>query len=265
MLNEKTVGTYVPTVTLTMMSDDPAVPARTRANVPYGVKIVVSGMQSGAGVPAYSKEVNVIRSYTLNDAQHKPTGTGAEYTGSFGFYENTTSAGKTSNLIFSQLPGISPSKVSGKEIFTAYTQSSSNSKFSQLAQASIEIWPVAEVTLSGLETNETYLEVPNNANAVVLNVYPGSALYTQVYKGTQKNGTVGTRLQNAAVNFAGTTTPQYAMLGFEDLPKLITTDGTYTVEVIGLTPFNGGAEILSSVTFHLKRALKVNGSLSTME
>lgn len=266
LLSEKSIGTFLPTVTVKVLSIDPHVPARTRADQPYGIEVVVSGMQSGAGVPDYAKKVNVVRSYSVYDPKtYASSGSVGEYSGSFAFYENGT---YKTNAIFSQLPSQTPTKTSGEETFTAYMQSSSSNTFSQLAKATIKIWPVTTASINGIEANRIYQNVPSAGSIVFKDVYPQSLVYAQVYKGPQKTGTTGTTLPDWTYNLKDSTSevPQNPMLPLSYLDSVVKGDGTYTVEVLSVTPFkNGAPEILTTVTFGLKRSISINGSVNTME
>src|SRR6476660_5506496 len=64
-LDEKTVGTFLPTVAIATSSEDPYVPTCTRADRPYTVSVSVSGLLSGASDPAYSKSVLLKRGYQI--------------------------------------------------------------------------------------------------------------------------------------------------------------------------------------------------------
>ncbi len=263
-LDEKATGTYMPTVTLQATSEDPFVPARTRADRPYGMKLKVEGMQTDASAPDYAKTVRMNRSYALYDAAtYQANGTAGEYADAFSFYQN----GEYQSAVTQRLPVASPTKAVGEESFTVYTRTSSGAIQSQLAKATIKIWPVATAEITGIEQNQLFTSAPKNATLMVKDIYPGAKIYAHIYKGTELLGTVGKILPSTAVAYSDTVqVPQNQALVIGDLESFVSTDGDYTIEMLTITPFNNGApERLAYVTFKLKRAMAVRAMMGTME
>ncbi|RYD34681.1 MAG: hypothetical protein EOP87_08740 [Verrucomicrobiaceae bacterium] len=263
-LDEKATGTYMPTVTLQATSEDPHVPARTRADRPYGMKLKVAGMQTDPAVPDYAKTVRMNRSYALYDAvSYQPNGTAGEYADAFSFHQN----GEYQSAVTQRLPVASPTKAVGEESFTVYTRTSSGDVQSQLAKATIRIWPVATAEISGIEQDQLFTSAPKNGTLMVKDIYPGAKIYAQIYKGTESLGTVGKILPSTAVAYSDTVeVPQNQALVIGDLESFVDKDGDYTIEMLTITPFNNGApERLAYVTFKLKRALAVRAMMGTME
>ena len=263
-LDEKTVGTFLPQVTVQALSEDPYFPARTRADKPYGMRIVVAGMQSASAVaPDYAKKVQVARSYKLYDSTtYLPNGSTGTYADSFVFQTNGTF---TDNAILQRLPVTSPTKAVGEESFTVFLHPDAASPQSELAKATVKIWPVADGKIEKLEEGKTYRAAPLDGSVILHDLYPKSVTYAQIYSGKQVTGTKGTPLPSTVVSY-DTYSPQNAQLALADIGQFLKVDGDYTVEVLTITPFNGGApELLASVTFKLKRSLEVNGSVTSME
>ncbi|MGC4016641.1 MAG: hypothetical protein QM755_19305 [Luteolibacter sp.] len=264
-LDEKTVGTYLPTVTAVISSEDPSVPARTRADRPYGVTLTVSGLLATADVPAAAKQVQVRRSYALYDATTKAvTATTAkgEYADSFQFQTNGTFS---STSVLQRLPVDQPTQAMGEESFTVYTYPDASTVQGQLAKATVKIWPVAGAVISGIVADKTYVGAPANVKLQLTNLYPKSSTYVQVYKGAPALGTVGTILPSSAVTY-DTAEPQAALLALSDIDKGLKDDGYYTMEVLTITPFNGGkAERLAYTSFYVDRTIKANTAVTTLE
>jgi len=263
-LDEKATGTYMPTVTLQATSEDPHVPARTRADRPYGMNLKVEGMQTDPAVPDYVKSVRMNRSYALYDAvSYQPNGTAGEYADAFSFYQN----GSYQSAVTQRLPVASPTKAVGEESFTVYTRTSSGAIQSQLAKATIKVWPVATAEISGIEQDQLFTSAPKNGTLMVKDIYPGAKIYAQIYKGAEVLGTIGTILPSTAVAYSDTVeVPQNQALVIGDLESFVSTDGDYTIEMLTITPFNNGApERLAHVTFKLKRAIAVRAMMGTME
>jgi len=264
-LDEKTVATFLPVVTATVLSEDPYYPPRTRADKPYGVRITVSNMQpASASVPDYAKKVQVSRSYKLYDsATYVPTGTTGTYADSSVLRENGTF---TDNAILQRLPVTAPTKAVGEESFTLYLHPDLSAPQSELAKATVQIWPVADAKINNIEEGKTYKWIPQDGSVAANDLYPGCIVYAQVYKGPYVVGTAGTPLPETVVNYGGGYLPQKAQLPLSGLDKVIKDDGQYTVEFLTITPFNNRApEILTHVTFSVKRTLEVRSGLATME
>jgi len=262
-LDEKTVGTFMPQVTVTALSEDPYFPPRTRADKPYGMRITIANMSNLPTVPDYLKKVQVTRGYKLYDAAtYSPIGSYANYADSFQFRENGTF---TDNAILQRLPGERPTKAVGEESFTVFLHPDANSLQSELAKATVTIWPVAEGRIEGIEEGKTYLALPPVGSVIVRDLYPKSVTYAQIYKGKQAIGTVGSPMPSTVLSY-DTHTPQNAQLALNDLESMVTEDGEYTIEVLTVTPFNNGApELLAHVTFELDRTIETNGGITTME
>ncbi len=264
-LDEKTVATFLPVVTATILSEDPYYPPRTRADKPYGVRITVANMQpESASVPDYAKKVQVARSYKLYDpATYAATTTTGTYADSSVLRANGTF---TDNAILQRLPVTTPTKAVGEESFTLYLHPDLAAPQSELAKATVQIWPVATATINNIEEGKTYKWIPQDGNVVVNDIYPGSAIYAQIYKGPYVVGTTGTPLPETVVNYAGGYLPQKAQLPLTGLDSQMKEDGQYTVEFLTITPFNNRApEILTHVTFSIKRSIEVRGAVTSME
>ncbi|WP_367872419.1 hypothetical protein [Luteolibacter sp. Populi] len=264
-LDEKTVATFLPVVTATVLSEDSYYPPRTRADKPYGIRITVSNMQSAsATVPDYAKKVQVARSYKLYESgTYLPTTTTGTYADSSVLRANGTF---TDNAILQRLPVTTPTKAVGQESFTVYLHPDLAAPQSELAKATVQIWPVADATISNIEEGKTYKWVPQDGSIAAHDIYPGAAVYAQVYSGPYTVGTTGRVLPATVVNYAGGYLPQNAQLALSGLDQVIIEDGEYTIEFLTITPFNGGApEILTHVTFSVKRSIEVRGGVTTME
>ncbi|MEO7101625.1 MAG: hypothetical protein ABI162_19905 [Luteolibacter sp.] len=270
-LDEDTVGTFLPQVTAQMLSEDPYPVPRTRADRPYGLKITIAGLSpDDPKVPADAKVYNAIRSYALyNPTTYQPNGTAGEYKEKYIFNKNGIF---TDNGIIHMLPKpedlpeskYRPTKACGEESFTMCTQTGTT-RGSELAKATVQIWPVADCRILNLEEGKTYFAVPTNASIELRDLYPDSETKVQVYPGVKAPGTVGTVLPSSVVKFS-TYLPQNANIVLSDLETSVFADGTYTLEVLTKTPFNDGTpEIIASISFTIKRTLKVNGMISTME
>lgn len=261
-LDEKTVGTYLPVAQVQALSEDPYFPARTRADRPYGIRLTIHGIPAAAPGQALPQPVKVFRGYRLYDpTTYLDAGTGGNYADTFTFGNGEFTAGG----ILPQLPGERPTKACGEESFTAFLYSEGSSQASELAKATIQIWPVAEAQITVLEDGKVYRALPPHGSIVIRDMYPKSITYAQIYPGPKVTGTSGTPLPSTVVSH-DTYLPQNANLALTDLDHMLEEDGQYTLEVLTITPFNGGApELLTSVSFWIKRSISINGMISTIE
>lgn len=261
-LDEKMMGSYLPAASVEILSEDPHVPARTRADQPYGIRVTVSGMQSGATVPDHVKSVKMVRSYALyDDKTYAPSGASGEYADAHTILQNGTYTAGVSQ----RLPGDSPTKAVGEESFTIYTMNSSGVLQGQLSKATVKIWPVATAAFDGIEAGRVYTEAPRHGEVMMNDIYPGATVYAQIYPGPEKLGTKGSELFYLPYP-KETAVPQNQAMDLSNLSQYLSADGDYTVEVLTITPFNEGKpERLAHLTFSLKRSMRVNGTVSTME
>ncbi|BCU75394.1 hypothetical protein [Luteolibacter sp. LG18] len=264
-VDETTIGTYMPSVTIQALSEDPHVPARTRADKPYGMRIQISGLQSDPSAPDYAKKVQVRRSYQNYDPLiYAATAASAngEFADAITFQQNGTFV---DNAILQRLPTDKPTKAVGQETFTVYTHPDAGSPQSQFAAATVQIWPVATSVITGIDPTRTYQAPPTGGSVQLTDLYPKSVSYVQVYRGTPALGTTGIPLGATVVAY-DSSVPQNAMLTITGLDAAVTEDGTYTLEVLTITPFNSGApERLAYTTFKLDRTIQVNGNMVTAE
>ena len=90
-LDEKSIGTFLPKVSITTVSEDPHVPTRTRADRPYSMTVSVSGMLSGASVPDYSQRIQFGRGFKeYSPVTFAPTGVTGVYPDSTVYFANGT-------------------------------------------------------------------------------------------------------------------------------------------------------------------------------
>ncbi len=260
-LDEKAVGTFLPTASVQILSADPYSPPRTRADQPYGVRLTINGLLASGS--AATTSVRVGRNYKgYSPTTYAVDGTSGEYADSYTFRNNGT---YTDNAVLQRLPSETPTKVSGEESFIVYLHPDINAPQAELAKGTVQVWPVATATISNIEAGKKYMEAPKLGSISVKDIYPKSVTYAQVYAGTQATGTIGKTLPSTVVSY-NTYQPQNAQLALSELESLLDADGIYTLEVLTITPFNGGApELLAAVSFQLKRTIEVNGSVTTIE
>lgn len=267
LLDSSYVGAYVPIATVTIRSEDGTgeIP-RTRADRPFFVDITVNGLLSGEEDPDASKAVKFLRhvqSYGVD-------GTGINL-------DRTQAALVTQTLIetngpqpltfaLSSVPGADRSKVRGEERFSFYSLADYQAPESQIASQTVQIWPVADGTISGIAANQLIRYALPQLTLTLNDLYPNSTTYAQVYKGSPQLGKTGTVVSGSAV-VVNDSVPQNRVLvldGYDDaFGSGADADGLWTMEILTVTPF--GIDRLSHVSFSLDRTIQVNGSFTTIE
>jgi len=160
------------------------------------------------------------------------------------------------------VPGANRAKVRGEERFTVYSVADYQAPESQISSKYLQIWPVADGKIEGITANQTlHFDVPT-LTFTLNDLYPDSRTYAQVYKGEVQSGVAGTVIPGSAlVVFEGA--PQSRVLVVNKWDQTVTADGAWTMELLTVTPF--GTDRLAHVTFNVDRALRVNGSVTTLK
>jgi len=122
---------------------------------------------------------------------------------------------------------------------------------------------VANGSISGITNNQLIrFKIPSMTFSVT-DVYPGSNIYAQAYKGQPALNTVGTVIPGAGKNYASFTTPTNHLESVSDYKNVFDTDGQWTIELLSDSPF--GLERLHYITFMLDRTIQMNGSVNTID
>ena len=264
LLDQKLVGAYLPAATITVKTLDPytKVP-RTRADQPFTVTYQVSGLLAGANLPVASTRVLLehhTKAYTTATQTSIPLATAIGGTPFKTAYvtSNTITPGTDLKYPVTNLTAADPSKVKGEEHFVIHALSDGTITQTQLANAFVQVWPVASGVVQGITANQKLRFNLPTLTATYTDVYPDSEMYLQIYKGPQQLGTKGEKIPGSSwVN-------PYAysagnIVTASDYSSLAPTDGIYTIEMLTLTPF--GLERLSYVTFSVDRTLQVNAQM----
>ena len=266
-LDTKTIGTFVPSVEITLSSKDPSFPPRTRIDQAYGVQVKVENLSSNPADPLPARKVRVVRSYKLYDPETFNAGSndpGKTYAEQFPLTENKTYHLSDGNPAGGILPRLDlmenpESVMMGEETYTAYAGDTNV----VLASATIRIWPLATAEILGIETDRTYTSVPLEGAVKFNHLYPGSAAFVAVRIGDED-----LIISSSAVNYSSTTVePQTQQLPLQDLNQIILEDGVYLLKAYTITPFHDAWEELDALGFKYVResTRKINGTVTTME
>lgn len=263
LLDTKYVSTYIPVAEVQIRTEDPyeTIP-RTRADRPFNVEITLNGLRSGAEDPDPSKKVKLlhhVQSYGINGDGSNIDKTQASLIGQ-GFIESNGT--HTLTYLVNSVPGADRSKVRGEERFSVFSLEDYQAPESHLDSLFVQIWPVADGTISGIADGEKLgFKVPTLTMAVN-DIYPDAQIYAQAYQGAQALGTEGVVLPGSAL-IINESVPQNRLLTIENWDSVLTANGTWTIELLTSTPF--GIDRLDWVTFNVDRTITVNGSVTTIE
>lgn len=264
LLDSRYVGTYVPIAQVTIRSEDPyaSIP-RTRADRPFWVDIKVSGLLSGAGDPAASKSINLL--HHMQSYGTTGTGVGIDRTQATLLGTQSMTQNGTTTLTFAanSIPGTNRAKVRGEERFSGFSLADYQAPASQLASQFIQIWPVASGSISGITNHQQVRYTLPPMTFTVNDVYPGSSVIVQAYKGAPALNTEGTAIPGGGKNYSSETVPVNHLESVSDYGSVFDEDGQWTVELLTETPF--GLERLDYITFMLDRTLEMNGAVNTID
>jgi hypothetical protein len=265
LLDTKYVGTYVPIADIIIRTEDPyiytGVP-RTRADRPFTVDVTVSGLRTEASAPTASKSVKLLRhvqSYGVG-------GTGVGLNRSQATLLNQVSLVNNAihrlSYTVTSIPGADRTKVRGEERFSAFSLEDYQAPASQLSSMHVQIWPVADGTITGIASNQLIRFKLPQITLTLNDLYPDSRTYAQVYKGSPVLGTQGAVVPGASL-IVYEAVPQSRVLTVNNWDAVVTSDGIWTLELLTTTPF--GTDRLSHVSFNVDRTIEMNGTFTTIE
>lgn len=263
LLASQFVGAYIPAAEVSITTEDPyAVMPRTRADRPFTVTVAVSNLLNGATDPAAAKSVNLLRHVQSYGAGG--TGVNLDRTQATLLSQVSVSQNGTQNLSYSitSVPGADRAKVRGEERFSVFSQEDYQAPAGQLAAQTVQIWPVADGSISGIREGEKIRVACPPLTFTLNDLYPSSKTYAQVYPGAAALGKTGTVVSGSML-VVNDTVPQSRVLNVRDYGNIFDKDGTWTMELLTETPF--GIDRLAYVTFDVKLTLRVNGMVTTYE
>jgi hypothetical protein len=263
LLDTKYVSTYIPVAEVQIRTEDPyeTIP-RTRADRPFNVEVTINGLLSGAEDPVPSKKVKLlhhVQSYGADGDGTAVDRTQASLIGQ-GFVESNGT--HTLTYLVNSVPGANRAKVRGEERFSVYSLADYQAPESHLDSLFVQIWPVADGTISGISDGEVIGFKTPTLTMSVNDIYPDAQIYVQAYQGEQALGTEGVVLPGSAL-VINESVPQNRVLAIENWDSILTANGTWTVELLISTPF--GIDRLDWITFTVDRTITVRGSVTTSE
>ena len=264
LLDTTYVSTFTPLAEVIVRSEDPHSPVhRTRADRPFAFELRIDGLlPDDPEAPDAAKSVEVLH----HVQSYGPDGNGIDIDKS-----QATLLGKgllnengltTMWFDVTMIPGADRAKVRGEERITVFSLDAYQSPASELDSAHIQIWPVADGTLTGIDEGQEIRFSSPQVTMRVNDIYPDSQVYTQVYPGPPALGTEGIVVPGSAKIY-NETVPQSLELAMKDWDKILTQDGQWTMELLTATPF--GIDRLDYVSFTVDRTIEVNSGVTTLE
>lgn len=263
LLDTRFVGAYVPSSEVVISSEDPyPVAPRTRADRPFRVDITVSGLLGEASAPDASKSVKLLR----HAQSYGPAGIGEDLERSQATLLAqsliTRNGKQTLSFELNSIPGADRAKIRGEERFSVFSLADSLAPESQLASRHIQIWPVADGSISGITPEQKVrIQLPK-LTISVNDIYPGGLVYAQVYRGDARLGVEGTKVPGTSYGPIGDV-PEDRVVVLDRYDSVFDGDGRWTMELLTITPF--GTDRLAHVTFDLDREISINGNITTIE
>jgi len=264
LLDHRYVGTYVPRANVRIYSEDPyPVIPRTRCDRPFNVEIAIAGLiPDDPNAPVAARKVNLYQ-YVQSYGED---GDGTEINRALAILhsqaEETQNGIHTFRWAFSSVPGADRTKVRGEERFMVESLDDYQAPASQLASHFIQVWPVADGQISGINDGDAIRFKMPPFEIHLNDLYPDSETWAQVYPGNPQLGVAGTNVPGSAIVIADSV-PQDRVLRISEWDMALDSDGVWTLEVLHKTPF--GLERLDYVTFGIDRTLEVHGSVTTIE
>lgn len=263
LLDTTYVNSYVPVAQVALRSEDPyTVMPRTRADRPFWVDITVTGMSSDPTAPDAAKSVKLLRHVQAYGANEM--GVTVNRANATLLSQGSLSSNGLTTLTYAltAIPGADRTKVKGEERFSVFSLADYQAPESQLASKFIQIWPLADASITGISSSSVVKATAPTVTVTLNDLYPDSYTYAHVYEGSPQLGAVAEKIPGAAVT-VDSSEPSSQVLQIKDWDSVIQTDGTWTLEVVTVTPF--GTERLGYTSFSVDRAIKVNGAVTSAD
>lgn len=268
-LDRKVVGHYLPSASIQIQTQDwyhewfdVSQPPRTRADKPYTLAISVSGLTTDPTAPLAAQQVLYTHLGQNYQQDYVPVDNPEYILASY--YMGNQSPDFTP--VYTLLTPMAPTKAMGIETFTISSLTDETvTESSILANEMLVVWPVSDASIGGIQDGQVIRDTLPNIVANYHDLYPLSWTYMQIYEGEESLGTVG-QIFGGSIRFHNTIVPQNEIVGIENWEDMIPSDGTYTIEVLTITPFDDWAtERLAHLTFSVNRKVTVNGQVITSE
>jgi len=263
LLDQKLVGAYLPVADITITTLDPNgnVP-RTRVDKAFTVRVNVSGLLSGSGLPLAATQVllqQYVAAYPAGSFTLNPT---TVVSGTPLSARNLTNNGMDTRVyppsVQPRAPITDTTKALGEEHFVVHALSDGTFSQTQLDSAFVQVWPVASGEIRGVIPNKIYgMDLPT-PEIVLEDLYPRSDTYLLLFEGNGTSGpsvVVKTYPMDRAETFSTSIT-------VPELASKVTKEGAYTLALVSDTVY--GRELLGpTISFRMKGSIRVNAMQMT--
>lgn len=255
------VGAYLPKGRLWITTPDPysgGIP-RTRIDQGFTLNFEVADLDTSAGAPEAAKKLLLDHDLAVSSGAVPADGIVGD---SFDFEQRYLDRNGVGSIRFpgSNIPGSDPFSDSGMEYFNLYALPDGTVAELLLSEAQVQIWPMSSAEFGGLESSSPYKIVPE-ISVNLVNLYPESETWVQVYRGPESIGTNGIRLSETKA-IVNDVKPDNKVLSFKKLNEVMNDNGEWTLEVLTETPF--GIERISYRTIVVDRDLELRGSFQVL-
>jgi hypothetical protein len=266
LLGTSSVGTYLPVASVTITSEDPyTIIPRTRVGRPFTVTVAVAGLKAGALDPVASKSVTLRRS--VQSFVQVAGGSSANVANDTILTPETsitTNGNTVMNFATTMVPGTDPTKVQGEDRFAVRSLDDYQMPARNLSTPQyIQIFPQSTGTITGITEGLVVRFAMPPFTAIFHNCYPGSRNYTQVYKGSPRDGVVGNVIPAGQRQLTSETLPTELSLPVSNYDAVFDSDGVWTMELRTKSVFDD--MLLYRVSFTLDRQIEMNGTFTTIE
>lgn len=263
LVDTKYVSSYTPVAEVVIVTEDPyKTHPRTRADRPFDVLIHTHGLSDAPEATDASKAVRLIRhvqSYGENGTRESIDRDQATLLQQVFLVDNQI---HHFSFPINAVPGEDRTKIRGEERFSVYSLDDYQAPSSQLSAMFVQIWPVANSTITGIEPGESLRFSTPQITIELQDLYPDSRTYAQIYHGPPSLGTEGTVISGSLLSYYESV-PQNKTLVLDHWDKRIDKDGQWTLEVLTSTPF--GIDRLAHVSFTINRSIQVQGTITTSD
>lgn len=285
-LDEEFVSAYTADAAIAIITGDPYEHiARTRVDKAFTVEVSVSGLleQTGVlGVPLSATQV-LLRHEAAEfpEGQHSfdAEGEGASDSGGLlgeplrPLREIAAAILNSNGLVrldypVTNLTGDDLTQVEGEEVWTVFAVDGGLLGLplvagDMLESATLQVWPIADATISGLDPAANYETVPP-VSVSLRDLYPDSTTHVRVYAGAPTSQpTEPSKVQSSYVIIQDSI-PQNRTINLDELDDYFPKTGSYTIEVVHETPF--GTEVLTQFyPVNIDRTISIRGSVYTTE
>ena len=265
-IGNKVVTGYLPQGTLKITTTDSYNQAegirRTRVDEPFTLTTTIAGLQpNDEDAPPAAKKVIFDHRVSLTPLTETVLLPDPTQTPELASQGDIITNGSEPEVYLGRIPSDDIYTTSAIETFSVVALADGETASLVLSTAQIEIWPLTSATFNNINQAGVYSAMPD-FTIDLTNVYPDSDTFLQLYSGPYVEGMTGTKLNGGLVHRDSKTSN--ATLAFNMLESSLPNQGTYTIEVITVTPFGTDAVRGGHLTFDYRNGLTVRAGIHSI-